>query len=113
MDVKVEGAEGLDFTAYAYRDEKAGESIVLLNKTHGAGARPITVNIGGATAKAGWQSMTLEQASADIAAKTDVRLGDAPIDQTGKWDGKWSDVPAGEGLSVTIKPTSAMLLRAK
>lgn len=113
MDVKVEGAEELDFTAYAYQDEKAGQSIILLNKTHGAGAQPITVNLGGATAKGGWQSMTLEQASADIAAKTDVTLGGSAVDSKGNWNGKWTDVPAGDGrLTVTIKPTSAMLLRA-
>ena len=114
MDVKVEGAAGLDFTAYAYEDQKAGQSIMLLNKTQGQGAQPITVRVEGVTPKAAWQSMTLQQASADIAAKSGVALGASAIDPKGKWEGKWSDVSSGdEGLTVTIKATSAMVLRAK
>jgi hypothetical protein len=113
MDVKVQGAERLDFTAYAYQDGEAGQAVVLLNKSFGATGKAVTVNLHG-TAKGRWQSMTIEQAAGDLAAKTGVTLGGSAIDPTGGWEGKWTDV-TGEssegGVRVTVKPASGVLLR--
>ncbi len=113
MDVNVDGAEDLDFTAYAYQNDKAGQSILLLNKTFGPTAKPITVTINGTSPKSPWQSMTLEQKAADIAAKTDVTVGNSPIDPKGSWDGKWTNVESGSDgpPTITVKPTTAVLLR--
>ena len=112
MGVNVDGAEGLDVTAYGYQAADGGQSVVMLNKTFGPNASEVTVTIKGA-AKGKWQSMTLQQKDADIAAKDGITLAGAGIDPTGAWDGKWTDVAAdaNDALSVTVKPTSAIVLR--
>jgi hypothetical protein len=113
MNVKIDKADNLDFTAYAY--SSAGDqpkSIILLNKTHGDSAAPIGVTLVGVDPH-GWQMMSLEQETSDLAAKTDVTLGGAPIAPDGSWSAHWTDVTAGQEFTVSVKPTTAMLLRRK
>lgn len=114
MDVKVDGAEGMDFAAYAYQTADGEQSVVLLNKSFGPAASIATVSIRGASTKAQWQSIALEQQTGDISARIGVKLGGAEIDPTGTWKGKWADVATAAGdsaMSVMVKPASAMVLR--
>ena len=78
-------------------------------------ATTVTVIIQGAVSKSRWQSMELKHQAGDLAAKSGVTLGGGEIDAKGNWDGKWNDVAGGKDgdLSVTIQPTSAVLLRVK
>jgi hypothetical protein len=112
MDVKVDGAGDLDFTAYGFQEGEQ-QNIVLLNKSFGSSAKAATITVKGMTAKGPWQSMTLEQQDSELAAKTGVTLGGAAIDPNGSWEGKWTEVAGGGdgSLTVTVKPASAMLLR--
>jgi hypothetical protein len=113
MDVKIDGADDIDFTAYAFQTDDGGQSIMLLNKTYGPGARTANISIKGASPKAKWQSLTLEQQSADISARIGVTLGGAEIDPAGTWKGKWKDLTTGgadDALNVTVNPASAVVL---
>jgi hypothetical protein len=114
MDVKIDGADDIDFTAYAFQTDDGRQSIMLLNKTYGPGARTANISIKGASPKAKWQSLVMKQATADVSARIGVTLGGAEIDPTGAWKGKWEDVATGtsdDALSVTVMPASAMILR--
>ncbi|HZZ45233.1 MAG TPA: hypothetical protein VFE58_20010 [Tepidisphaeraceae bacterium] len=115
LDVKTDAPKGLNFTAYAYDDGAAGKYIALLNKSYGESKKDVTVSLSFPTdTTAGqWESMTLDQKDSDIAAKTDVELGGSAIDPAGHWDGKWTNLPHGDGtsLAISIKPASAVLLR--
>ncbi|HTL29444.1 MAG TPA: glycosyl hydrolase family 79 C-terminal domain-containing protein [Tepidisphaeraceae bacterium] len=114
MNVKIDGAEDMDFTAYAFQTDDGGQSLFLLNKSYGPTATSATVSIKGATRKSHWRSIALEQATGDISARIGVTLGGATIDPTGAWTGQWTDVPSGTSdgaLSVAVKPASAIILR--
>ncbi len=112
MDVKIDGADDMDFTAYAFQSDDGGESVMLLNKSYGLDARTATVSIKGASTKAHWHSIAMEQATGDISARIGVTLGGAEIDPNGAWKAKWHEVAAGDGvLTVTVKPASAVVLR--
>lgn len=114
MDVKVDGADDMDFTAYAFQSDDGGESVVLLNKSYGVDSRTASVSIKGASSKGHWQSLSLEQATGDISARIGVTLGGAEIDPTGAWKGKWQNLEAAgadDTLRVTVKPASAVVLR--
>jgi hypothetical protein len=114
MNVKIDGAEDMNFTAYAFQTDDGGQSIMLLNKTYGPGARTANITIKGASPKGHWQSLAMEQATADISARIGVTLGGAEIDPNGAWKGKWDGVATSENddaLSVTVNPASAVVLR--
>jgi hypothetical protein len=56
--------------------------------------------------------MDLAQSDQNIAAKTDITLGNAAIDAQGNWSGQWKQIEGGNSnaLTVQVAPASAIIL---
>jgi hypothetical protein len=93
MKVKVDAAEGLDVTAYAYQQGDAPRAIVLLNKTTRPGGEADQLSPSAGSPRGPWQSMILAHRAGDIAAKTDVTLGGAAIDPSAAGPGSGRRLP--------------------
>ena len=109
----IQGGDGVNFTAYAYRDDSGRFSVTLINKGHGEAAHQVSARIvlPGSSPHTVWKRMDLTQSNGDIAAREGVTLGRASIDPSGNWKGQWQPVPWGpEGLIVTVPPASAAIL---
>ncbi|HEV2319959.1 MAG TPA: hypothetical protein VGV18_09425 [Verrucomicrobiae bacterium] len=115
INLDLQNAPDFNFDAYAWRDTNGSISVTLINKSYGDQAKPATVSLQGlaGVGKGKWQRMDLVQANQDIAAKTGVTLGGAPIDADGLWAGKWKKVKHAKSkkLAVQVAPASAAILR--
>lgn len=83
-------ADGLNLTAYATLASDRSLCVTLINKEHGAGARAaaVTLSLGAGYGRA--QVMFLTAPRGEVAAKSGVRLGGAPIGDDAAWQGTWS-----------------------
>jgi len=103
-----------NFDAYAYRADDGSYYVTLINKSYGHHAQPAKVSFQlGQNAIAGtWKRMNLVQNHEDVAAKTGITLGGAPINTDGIWLGKWQKVNHADSSTVTIDvaPASAAIL---
>ena len=109
---------GLNFDAYAYQDDDGSIYITLINMGFGVDAQPAAVSIRGLPGSGfgPWQRMDLIQKHQDIAAKTGIRLGGAPINPDGRWHGKWEKMnskhPSSTAdITVEVEPARATILR--
>lgn len=115
LRVSVKAESGLNFAAYAYRDRDGSIYVTLINKSYGDTAQQASVSlrlppsVGPGT----WHSLDLTQKNRDVAAKTDIALGGASIDQQGIWLGQWTKTdPENHGnITTMVAPASASILR--
>jgi hypothetical protein len=113
--VQVDNPDGVNLTAYCVGG--AGEDCVtVINKSHGADARDAAVTI--VPPGPGWsgaQTMTLAGGQPGDARGTKVTLGGATITGATAWDGTWNarTRPAGPGagIALTVKATTAVLVK--
>ena len=112
LDIQLPAA--FNFNAYAYQDHDGSIYLTLINKSYGDNAQPAAVSFqlptGSVPGK--WQRMDLIQKNQDVAAKTDIMLGDAAINSRGIWSGQWKKI-AGDSsgnLAVQVAPASATIL---
>jgi hypothetical protein len=115
LEVSVQAASALNFSAYAYRDNDGSICVTLINKSYGDGAQPASVSLqlAGNAASGIWQRMDLVQQDRDVAAKTGVTLGGAAVDPQGRWRGKWKKIKSVDsgGLTCQVPSASATILR--
>jgi hypothetical protein len=114
LGVTLQAATNLNCSAYAYRDRDRSIYLTLINKSYGADAQPMSVSLRmpQSTGSGIWQRMDLTQENQDIAAKTGVNLGGAPIDPQGTWSGQWTKIADAnsDNLTVQVPPASATIL---
>lgn len=114
LGVKMQMSPAFNFNAYAYRDHDGSTYVTLINKSYGNEGKVASVSLRLLqNAQSGtWQRMDLAQKDHDVAAKTGVTLGGAPIDAQGIWRGQWENIKGGNSshLNVRVAPASAMLL---
>ncbi|HVU32732.1 MAG TPA: hypothetical protein VHE61_04810 [Opitutaceae bacterium] len=99
--------------AYAVR---SGDqlTITLINRSHDADAKEIAVTLEPGDRWHRAKVVTLRDRNGEVAARTGITLGGAPIDPHGGWDGHWSPVPAGPSdhtFSLTVPAASAAIIR--
>ena len=104
--------DGLNLTAYAVRGQ-GGLFVTLINKEHGAGAREANVTLAAPGPGRGATALFLTAPNGDVATKTGVTLGGAPITAEGPWLGTWSPLPAGKPgqYPVNLAAASAAVVR--
>jgi|HubBroStandDraft_6_1064221.scaffolds.fasta_scaffold29785_1 hypothetical protein len=112
--VTIDNADSINLTAYCIG--AAGEDYVtIINKTHGPRAADAYVTIvppGPGQPSA--HLMTLASESPGDATQTSARLGGAAITGDNPWNGEWDALPDSQaGISLTIKPTSAAIVRIR
>jgi hypothetical protein len=88
--------------------------VTLINKTYGtAGNRAdISLQLPKGVTAGQWTRMDLVQKDQDVAARTGVMLGGAPIDPQGVWSGQWQNIKPGNSgtLKLKVAPASATIL---
>ena len=103
-----------NFNAYAYLDHDGSTYLTLINKSYGAKAlsAAVSLQLPPNTGAGTWQQMELTQGNQNIAAKTDITLGDAAIDAQGNWSGQWKQIEGSNAntLTVQVAPASAIIL---
>ncbi len=114
LDVKIKAAATFNFNAYAYQDHDGSFYVTLINKSYGDQAQPASVALQLTQTKetGTWQRMDLKQKDQDIAAKTEVMLGDASVSTQGIWLGRWKTIEGSKSgsLTVDVAPASASIL---
>ncbi|MEO7313332.1 MAG: hypothetical protein ABIX01_23310 [Chitinophagaceae bacterium] len=114
--VAVEGEEhsAVNVLAHAVLSANGDVYVTILNKEIGTPARKIVFKLPHNGQFKQVQSIALEVNDDNAGATEGFILGGAGIDSNGSWKGKWSQVyPNGDNISVTIPPTSALILHLK
>ena len=114
LNVTVASTLAPKFTAYAYRADDGSVYVTLINKTFADKAQPLSVALQLPTgvSATGARRMDLAQKNNDVAAKTDITLGDAAIDAQGVWTGQWKAAETGstQNPTILVAPTSATIV---
>ena len=112
LETQTEGNANL--TSYAYQDGSV-YLITLINKDHGSqgGSVPVSITLPEGAGSGSWERLDLNQKNGDIAAKSDIALGDSSISPDGIWSAHWQPLPgtAVGTISVNMQPASATILR--
>jgi hypothetical protein len=110
--VALENRDRVNLTAYAVRGPRE-EWVTLINKEHGAGARPAEVTIAAPAPGARAEVMFLRAADGSPTARAGITLGASAIGDDGAWSGKWTALTPGKdgACLVSLPPTSAAVLR--
>jgi hypothetical protein len=114
LPARVEAASGDQIAAYAVAREDGVITVTLINRDakNEAGIR---IDLASAKAIKKARVLKLQARGNDIAAGSrEVTLNDAPIDDTGKWGGKWMALKkpayADNAVSLTLPPASAAVV---
>lgn len=97
-----------DMRAYGVMDS-AHLYLTIINKEHGEYGRDAEVTIKGIEIKGPIEVMYLK--ANDISATTGITLGNATINNTGEWQGKWTMLPNQRNDPLTIPAASAIILK--
>ncbi len=100
VPVRVESKDQINLTAYGVESPDGSFYLTVINKENGATARAaaVTVNVGDRYRSV--QVMFLTSPQGDISLTTGTTLGGAAINGDGTWNGKWTDLPMGQGIAV-------------
>ncbi len=118
VPIENSSAEKQILCKYATLSEEKVVSITLINKSHGASAESIDVQIKSDVPfnAPGAEVIYLRGKNDDISGGAgDVTLGDAPIKADGTWNGHWTPLrlsaDSSDVISVSIPPASAAVVR--
>jgi hypothetical protein len=117
VPVSVTQGDETKFSTFATASDGA-MSLTFLNRTYGTGGVEMEMEADlPASCKAKDVKMLLMTApNGDIAAKTGLMLGGAPIAADGRWNGRWNSVKVvgkGDKINVRVPAASAAVVRAK
>ncbi len=90
LSPEVENADNLNLAVYAAVTGKQQYSVTLINREQGASGREAEVTLAPGFVKARARVMFLIAPDNDDAAKKEVTLGGAEIEDDGSWEGKWT-----------------------
>lgn len=119
LPVNVSGGEtNLNFTAYALLGDDKKIYVTLANRTHGATATNLSVQIG-ANGIEGWahgEIIRLVAPGGEVSVKTGVTLGGAEITDNANWNGSWEGIPMPQQkglfrLAVDVPAASAVVVK--
>jgi len=115
LPLTISNPDSLDLTAYAVCGGGRQLLVTIINKEHGPGGRnaELTINAGGISGRG--RQIFLCAPDGNVAAKTGVTLGGAPIPDNGSWKGKWTSfksVKAGE-CAVTVPAATAAVVELR
>ncbi|HVU26542.1 MAG TPA: hypothetical protein VHG71_02260 [Verrucomicrobiae bacterium] len=114
LPVKINANPKFDFDAYAYRDHDNSIYVTFINKSFGTNAQPakVSLQLPANVSAQSYQRMDLAQKDNDMAARTGLTLGGAPIDTQGNWNGQWQPIAGTDSADITVEvaPLSAAIL---
>jgi hypothetical protein len=99
-------------TAYGVMDS-SNLYLTIINKEHGEYGRDAQVTVKGIEVKDSVGIMYLKAPTNDVSATAGITLGDASINNSGEWQGKWTTrQPDGGGqLTIALSAPSAAIVR--
>jgi hypothetical protein len=99
-------------TAYGVMDS-TNLYLTVINKEHGEYGRDAEITVKGIELKGPVDIMYLKAPTNDVSATAGITLGDATINNTGDWQGKWTPLqPNGNGrLTIPVSAASAVIAR--
>jgi hypothetical protein len=114
IDLACRSPADLNFTAYGEVASDNALYITVINKEHGMTGRDAAVTINTGKIYVHCEVQFLANASHDIADKTGIALGGAPIGDDASWAGKWSSLqaPSQAGqFTVTVPVATAAIIK--
>jgi hypothetical protein len=89
--------------------------LTVINKEHGEYGREVEVAVRGIEIKDPVQIMYLNAPNNDVSATSGISLGNATVNNTGEWQGKWTLLPAvGNGpLTIPVSAASAAIVKIR
>ena len=113
LPLTISNPDSLDLTAYAVHGEDKTLLVTIINKGHGPGGRSAEVTIKAAGIVGGGQVIFLRAPNGNVAAKSGVTLGGAPIEDNGSWAGQWAPLAAAKTnqCTMTIPVASAAVVK--
>lgn len=109
----VANSDDLNLSAYAILAADKTLYVTLINKEHGDNPRTAKITLAVGNGFTGAESISLVQASGDIAATSGVTIGGAEIKPDGTWSGTWQSLEGYKAgtVTVTLEPASAMVVK--
>jgi hypothetical protein len=111
--VHIDNPGNVNLTAYGVLGDDKSLIVTLINKETDA-AKAAQVTIAATPSFANEETMMMTAPAGDIAAKTGITLGGAPIQSDGTWSGAWSGKRGAErngDFLVTVPAASAAIVR--
>ena len=94
LPLAISNADSLDLTAYAVRGAGGNLFVTVINKEHGADGRNADLTLDATGISGRGKVIFLCAPDGNVATKTGVTLGGAPIEDNGSWKGKWTPLKA-------------------
>jgi hypothetical protein len=113
----IDNPTDLNLTAYGVQGNDGATYITIINKEHAADSRGASVTVMAGEKITAGSALCLKTASGDVAAATDITLGDAAIQPDGTWSGTWTTLAIGshdrdEGrVLLTVAAGSAVVVK--
>lgn len=109
----VANSANLNLSAYAVLAADKNLYVTLINKEHGDSARAANITLAAGTGFTRAESISLVQASGNVAATDGVTIGGAEIKPDGTWSGTWEPLDNFKSgtLTVTVAPASAIVVK--
>ncbi len=108
----ISNPENLNLSAYAVLGDDKNLYLTIINKEHGVNARDAMIvlaklNIAGA------QMLSLTAPGGDVTSTAGETLGGGEIKNDGRWDGKWTTLPANKSgiFAVNVPAASAVIIK--
>ena len=101
-------------TAYGVVDS-SNLYLTIINKEHGEYGRDAEITVKGIEVKDTVGIMYLKAPHNDVSATAGITLGNATLNNTGEWQGKWATLPSsGNGhLTIPVSAASAVIARIR
>lgn len=108
LPVIISNTNSLDLTAYAVWGARGELLVTIINKEHGAEGRSADLTINATGISGSGKVIFLCAPAGNVATKTGVTLGGAPVEDNGSWKGKWTSLKAVRtGQCVVTVPTAS------
>jgi hypothetical protein len=114
VPLTVDAKDDANIRVYGVLSDNNDLCITVINKEHGQGGRDAAVTLNPGKAYSRGEIMVLACESHDVSAKTGITLGGATIDDSARWDGKWTPLqtpPQTGSFTVTVPAASATIIR--
>jgi hypothetical protein len=84
--------------------------LTIINKEHGEYGRDADVSVKGISLKGPVEIMYLKAPDNDVSATNRITLGNATINNTGEWQGKWTPLSS-HGNAISVSAASAAIVK--
>jgi hypothetical protein len=87
--------------------------LTIINKEHSEYGRDAEVAVKGIVLKEPVEIMYLKALNNEVAATSGITLGNATINNTGQWEGKWTPLAVGDEHVIAVSAASAAIVKIR